>query len=319
MKRLIAVAVHGTLTFVACAGVAFAAVAVGQNAPPQQNTAPTTAGYTNESQWSGTKLSCAKCHEAIVNEFRPTGHGKAMEFGTGKKAMDCGSCHFGDLARHSRTSNIKYVSTPNKETPQKANSECMTCHQSEKPMMFWQGSQHEVGAVGCLNCHAVHKNSTTEYMLAKVTESETCFGCHTNVRKAMFQRSRHLFRDERATLRMECSSCHNPHGSQTEKLISANSINDKCYSCHQEKRGPFLWEHSPVRENCMNCHTPHGSNNERLLTLRRPQLCQSCHLQQRHQVVLGRPDAMWNINRSCSNCHAQIHGSNHPSGATLNN
>jgi predicted CXXCH cytochrome family protein len=67
----------------------------------------------------------------------------------------------------------------------------------------------------------------------------------------------------------------------------------------------------------MNCHSAHGSNNEALLTLRRPQLCQSCHIQQRHQTNPGRPNALFNVNRSCQNCHAKVHGSNHPSGVTL--
>ena len=42
--------------------------------------------------------------------------------------------------------------------------------------------------------------------------------------------------------------------------LKAASVNEQCYTCHTEKRGPFLWEHAPVRESCLNCHTPHGSN-----------------------------------------------------------
>ena len=64
---------------------------------------------------------------------------------------------------------------------------------------------------------------------------------------------------------MVCSDCHNPHGSVTEALLKKDSINDVCYTCHAEKRGPFLFEHAPVRENCDNCHNPHGSVNEFLL------------------------------------------------------
>jgi DmsE family decaheme c-type cytochrome len=134
------------------------------------------------------------------------------------------------------------------------------------------------------------------------------------MRKAQFQRSTHLFRDENRNARITCIDCHNPHGSQAPKMVKANSTNDTCYACHTEKRGPFLWQHSPAQENCMNCHTPHGSNNPSLLTLRTTQLCQSCHMQGRHQTVAGRPNAAFTFNRSCLNCHSQIHGSNHPSG-----
>ena len=44
--------------------------------------------------------------------------------------------------------------------------------------------------------------------------------------------------------KITCSDCHNPHGSVTEKLIRQASVNEVCYTCHAEKRGPFLWEHA---------------------------------------------------------------------------
>jgi DmsE family decaheme c-type cytochrome len=258
-----------------------------------------------------------ECHARLMNEFRLTGHGKAMEFGLGGREMDCGTCHPGDAARHIIKGDPRFISSQTKEKPEAVNAECMTCHTVDKHMMFWRGSAHDNAGVGCLSCHAMHSPVERGKLMAEKSEAETCFRCHANVRKAALQRSRHLFRDERGAYRMQCAACHDSHGTQTERLISANSINDKCYSCHQDKRGPMLWEHSPVRENCMNCHTPHGSNNDALLTMRRPQLCQSCHIQQRHQTNPGRPNALFNMNRSCQNCHAKVHGSNHPSGVTL--
>ena len=41
----------------------------------------------------------------------------------------------------------------------------------------------------------------------------------------------------------------------------ARHLNDTCYDCHAEFRGPYLWEHAPVPEDCSNCHDPHGSNH----------------------------------------------------------
>ena len=79
--------------------------------------------------------------------------------------------------------------------------------------------------------------------------------------------------------KLSCTDCHNPHGSTTSPLLKADSVNEVCYSCHAEKRGPFLFEHSPVRESCLNCHSPHGSDFEALLNVPRPMLCQQCHAQ----------------------------------------
>ena len=129
--------------------------------------------------------------------------------------------------------------------------------------------------------------------------------------------------------KMSCNDCHNPHGSPTRPLLKTDTVNETCYECHAEKRGPFLWEHAPVRENCVNCHQAHGSNHDKLLVAPRPVLCQQCH-----NAAVGHPGTFYNnsqtaesalqiggvqsqrvIGRACQNCHTQIHGSNHPSGA----
>jgi DmsE family decaheme c-type cytochrome len=116
---------------------------------------------------------------------------------------------------------------------------------------------------------------------------------------------------------MTCVDCHNPHGTATPHNLKAQTANELCISCHSDKRGPFLWEHAPVREACLNCHDPHGSNNPQVLAAKTPFLCQRCHISTRHPSTLyDAPDLASNrlFNRSCVNCHSQIHGSNHPSG-----
>ncbi|MEP1595023.1 MAG: cytochrome c3 family protein, partial [Halieaceae bacterium] len=102
------------------------------------------------------------------------------------------------------------------------------------------------------------------------------------------------------------------------------SVNDNCFSCHQEKRGPFLWEHPPAAEDCSLCHRPHGSVHPRLLTARGPAQCQQCHAAAFHPSLPygteGLPGGSANQNvlgKNCMNCHSQVHGSNHPSGARL--
>jgi DmsE family decaheme c-type cytochrome len=119
-----------------------------------------------------------------------------------------------------------------------------------------------------------------------------------------------------------CSDCHNPHGSAGPQQLARNTVNEVCYQCHAEKRGPFLFEHQPVREDCTNCHNPHGTNQPRLLAVREPWLCQQCHGEPSHPSRLysgtgippnGAVEQL--LGRSCTNCHSVIHGSNHPSGS----
>jgi DmsE family decaheme c-type cytochrome len=195
---------------------------------------------------------------------------------------------------------------------------CLSCHKGEVAQNYWRGSEHEAEKVSCVSCHSMHGNF--ENLMNTAFQPATCFKCHPEQRRFLFKRSSHPLRDASRKSRegkMNCSSCHNPHGSQSDRLIAANSINDKCYECHQEMKAPVLWEHSPVKENCLNCHNPHGSNYEKLLTAKRPRLCQQCHEAGRHQTLAGQPASFLVMNRGCSNCHAQVHGTNHPSGLKL--
>jgi DmsE family decaheme c-type cytochrome len=271
----------------------------------------------NKGHYGGSQAeTCKTCHEDVVKQFATTRHGKADRFQAWGFTQSCSSCH-GDVAEHAETGDPEKILSPAEMGPAKASQACLSCHLNESHQAFWQGSAHETSNLTCLSCHSVHRAKSLEKLLVRRTPNEACLSCHIDLRKAQFQRSTHLFRDENRNALMGCTDCHNPHGSQTAKLIKGDSVNDTCYACHTEKRGPFLWQHSPSQENCLTCHTPHGSNNTNLLAMRAPQLCQSCHMQGRHQTVAAQPNAAWVFNRACLNCHSQIHGSNHPSGAIL--
>ena len=122
-----------------------------------------------------------------------------------------------------------------------------------------------------------------------------------------------------------CSDCHTPHGTTAQKQLVRATINETCFECHAEKRGPMLWEHEPVTEDCSLCHAPHGSTNTGMLKLRGPILCQSCHSQQGHPSFAYGPQGLPGGSSpatalalgNCTNCHTQVHGSNHPSGSSL--
>lgn len=259
--------------------------------------------------------ACFACHEDVTKNFAGTRHGRAMEFG-GWGEVRCQSCH-GDATEHVATADAAKIKNPSTLPLLEQNDTCLGCHANQPHTRFWSGGPHDTSNVACLDCHSVHHAKSREKLLTKATEEELCFTCHADQRKAKRQRSTHFFRDEWGRSQQSCNSCHNAHGTQTAQLLKANSTNDLCWICHQDKRGPFLWEHPPVKEDCLVCHNAHGSDNPNLLTRRTMTLCQSCHLQGRHQTIAGRTNSMWNINRQCLNCHPQVHGSNHPSGVNL--
>jgi DmsE family decaheme c-type cytochrome len=179
------------------------------------------------------------------------------------------------------------------------------------------------------DCHELH--APTQRVLNPLTQADVCAKCHKAQQAQIHRYSRHPIVEGKVT----CSSCHNVHGSVGPKLLVKESVNETCYTCHAEKRGPFLWEHAPVVDDCTNCHTPHGSNLSPLLKMRVPMLCQGCHTGDHGknlysganlpggnvttangQIPLGSqsPAAQGN-GRSCIACHSTIHGSNHPAGA----
>jgi DmsE family decaheme c-type cytochrome len=170
-----------------------------------------------------------------------------------------------------------------------------------------------------VSCHSVHSPKSEKFQLKTASVVQTCETCHKQ--EAMkLQRVGHMPVREG---KMDCTSCHNPHGSSNVRMLKAgNDINESCVSCHTEKRGPYIWEHAAGRENCASCHDPHGSNNDRMLVAKVPMLCQRCHVSSGHpptiydatQLAAGSNRM---VGRGCVNCHSQIHGSNSPAGYTF--
>jgi DmsE family decaheme c-type cytochrome len=270
----------------------------------------------------GGPQTCLKCHntDAKVMPIVQTPHGLQGDKHTPFAQEGCESCHGPSAAHVASRSNSPNVlfKGPNKSPVAERNAQCLTCHQAGL-RMNWQGSQHENNDIACNDCHSVHV--AKDPVLVKTSQPEKCFTCHAEQRSDSFKFSHHPIREGKVV----CSDCHNPHGSAGPKLLKEFTVNEVCYTCHMEKRGPVLWEHEPVRENCLTCHSPHGSTQARLLIERPPYLCQECHANSSHQAQLlagqNLPGQVGSnarlMARGCVNCHSQIHGSNSPNGTFL--
>jgi len=271
-------------------------------ATPKRSSAPVEATFV------GAK-ACLTCHTGQAASFEKTLMGRIGKTQKGK--FDCENCH-GPGSAHVKAGGgrgvggiISFRPEDQSRTAEENNAVCLTCHE-KGDRTYWNGSTHETRGLMCTNCHTVMKEVSRKRQLKTVFEADTCFQCHKD-RRAQMARSSHMPLREG---KMTCSNCHNPHGSFTEALLRENSINDNCYKCHAEKRGPFLIEHAPVRENCANCHDPHGSVNEYLLKVSRPKLCFECH--GFGHGGTGGPAAVQAVGRSCQNCHNAVHGTNSP-------
>jgi len=270
--------------------------------------------------------TCLKCHDS-GSELPATGifstaHGRLGDPNGPFAGRQCEACHgpAGNHPRRPRSGQQRepmITFGPDSPVPaQKQNEVCLACH-TDARRMAWHSGAHALADLTCSQCHSLHQPS--DPVLEPMTQIGVCTGCHTRQKVELLQRSAHPLGAQ-----LGCVDCHNPHQSLNESGLQRLSLNETCYGCHAEKRGPFLWEHAPVMEDCSYCHRPHGSINRALLDKRPPQLCQGCHAAAGHpavaysgvETVTGRSSAFV-LGGSCLNCHSQIHGSNHPSGHLL--
>lgn len=276
--------------------------------------------------------TCLGCHDADADTatfttagifktrhaHRADAHGP---FGPG--GLQCEACH-GPGGRHaSKGSNKKATTNSLKAssfmTAEQRNEPCLGCHEG-RTRAAWHEGAHSREHLACTDCHQLH--AERDPVLGKTTQPEVCFRCHKSQRAEFFKTSAHPVRAGR----MACSDCHNPHGSTAQAMLNEPTLNQTCFTCHADKRGPLLWEHAPVAEDCSLCHSSHGAVRTALLNKTPPLLCQQCHTVAGHPAVSrtgaalpanGGVGAIFVVAGSCTNCHSQVHGSNHPAGAKL--
>ena len=266
--------------------------------------------------------TCADCHQDKIETMHDSPHGQSVDKRTPFGKESCETCH-GPGELHFDTEGNCIISMTGRygESVEQRNNICLRCHQSGD-RMHWLSSTHEAEDLACVSCHSIHEPND---VIERTTQAEVCYECHKDIRSQTFRASSHPIRDNKVI----CSDCHNAHGSAGPSSLKQFTVNENCYSCHAEKRGPFLWEPYPASEDCTLCHRVHGSNHQALLNKPGPQLCQQCHADisagggRRHiRNFLDFDDfdpgrARFKVGMNCANCHSKIHGSNHPSGAGL--
>lgn len=269
---------------------------------------------------------CTACHDESDDpellSIGKTKHGTTAD----GRTPTCTSCHGTSnshlLNKEGSTPRPKpdrlYVGS-RMDSAEDRNSMCLACHKKDANRSHWQGSTHQSRDVACSSCHKIHH--ATDAVRDKRTQAEVCFTCHKEQRTQVNKPSHHPVPEGK----MGCSDCHNPHGSVGPKLMKRDSVNATCYTCHMEKRGPFVHSHEPVDDDCTNCHNPHGTTAESMLKTRAPFLCNSCHTPHgatQPGLTPGAPSVGFyngstiTQGRSCVNCHTEVHGSNNP-GLTL--
>lgn len=198
---------------------------------------------------------------------------------------------------------------------------CAACH--EKQAQEYKLTAHarinvasdEIEAQGCETCHgpgSVHSEAGggKGTMINPRKNPEICFTCHLD-KKAEF---RLPYRHPVLEGKMSCSDCHSMHGPEAKpwSATSLNGVNEACYKCHKDQRGPFVFEHEVLREGCTTCHKVHGSVNDKMLIARDNNLCLRCHVQVDFPIVGKSSHSGRLYQGTCfsGGCHTAVHGSN---------
>ncbi len=198
---------------------------------------------------------------------------------------------------------------------------CGACH--EKEVKEFQRSTHArinipseaVKAQGCEMCHGpaslhVDASGGKDNIINPRKDPNACFACHLDKKMEFRLPYHHPVLEGK----MSCTDCHSPHGEEVRPWTATtlHGVNEACFKCHKEQRGPFVWEHEGIREGCTTCHKVHGSIHEKMLIARDNNLCLRCHTQVNFPMIGKQSHAGRLPQGSCfsAGCHTAVHGSN---------
>lgn len=303
------------------AALVFAAWTAGarQDAKPQEKAAEAKSAAPAKKEYVGSE-TCAGCHDEISTHFKKTRH---AVLDTNKKrgweTKACESCH-GPGSVHAETNAAADIRSPKQMTAAAIDAMCLSCHKNQPTHVGRITSSHSRNGVACTSCHNMHKQgaeSTSEQYRKASGINKACANCHMDVWAAFQKPHRHKLPEGA----MSCTGCHNPHASFLgPNMRLAGGHEPGCFSCHADKRGPFVFEHAPVKnEPCSTCHEPHGSVNPRMLTRASvTNLCLECHSNiqspPKATTLGGVPPAIHDLRlprwQNCTICHQKVHGSN---------
>lgn len=208
---------------------------------------------------------------------------------------------------------------------------CATCHEAE--YKYFKLSDHasvsidvtdkeaaQGQAEACEACHgpgSLHVENPTDkskILMGSTRQAEACYACHLDVKGQFLLQHHHPVPEGR----MFCTDCHDMHGSDVRAAQVTNLLgkDEKCFKCHKEIRGPFVFEHDAMREGCSVCHTVHGSINDKLLVAGQTTTCIRCHWEvqfnQEEAAFGGFKHDTFAIGQGveCVDHHRASHGSN---------
>lgn len=150
--------------------------------------------------------------------------------------------------------------------------------------------------------------------------ADTCKLCHQDLYEG-FEKSPHyktMLDTRGGPSHQGCEGCHGPGAAHVANPVdmtkifsfkkqSAKAINERCMTCHasgKEQMDFARSEHNKNNVSCVDCHSPHHSKDpEFLLVKSQPELCYTCHLQQKPQFSMPFHHRVNEGLIKCNDCH----------------
>lgn len=157
---------------------------------------------------------------------------------------------------------------------------------------------------GCDACHEPVEGEAHKFKWTTEPE-KLCFECHDAFKGKVVHQP---------VANAECTSCHNPHGSNQPHLLQGDSQVALCKDCHDSIGEGMKYLHGPVSASCTACHDPHATEHRALLNETGPPLCLQCHesIKQSLEEKAFKHDP---VTDDCLTCH-NPHGGGDPFNLT---
>jgi DmsE family decaheme c-type cytochrome len=262
--------------------------------------------------------ACSACHLEGVSSASASVHASVVS------SEGCERCH-GPAGAHVKSGGRKrFIVSPEKQEPEKANALCLSCHDDrpEHARRFLEGPLHRQGLT-CLTCHAAHGGregqgrplQSVQPVVGKATRvgSATCAICHEKPHPDILE-SPHATLVESGN--SGCEQCHGPGsahvltGGSPERILSPARMPKErraelCLACHGREPGRVSWgrgEHARAGLTCSTCHDPLASPENRSVK-QEPDLCMVCHQDVAAQFRLPNRHPLGRGAVTCGSCH----------------
>jgi predicted CXXCH cytochrome family protein len=227
---------------------------------------------------------CYACHSDTETEFAQ----KSIH--TPIKKGDCSGCH------------DPHMSNNKAMLIEKDNKLCLTCHEKIANLLKSK-NVHPPAEESCLECHLPHASKNAFQLKEEVVK--LCLECH-DAEDESFTAKHYNQKPQN----LKCTECHNAHASGAEKLanthqhppfaekecdschentakdskikLAAESVNELCLTCHDDKamddsKKEKIKHEAIESDGCTACHSAHASSQKYLLLGHTSRVCLSCH------------------------------------------